>query len=362
MKKCLYLVAGVFFTAAWLPAETIDSVSFNPSRLGRYENLKISDTLNSKGGIEAQAVTVQAAGTIDFENNRNYQFDTTTVESSLYMPYTRFVAGTLNSQGTAAFEDETSSVTSTINNLNNTSVRVRANVLRLGNVSIDGGGVAAVDYDGNPSSGFILGNNKIPQPGKSCTGLKWTPIKTEEGLYQVLAFNKCPSLELNPCANVFCTSGTTLNTATCKCESNGSSCNKTCSSGQTLDEDTCTCVDDEEEAFPCLSTATFEKFKYTELGAFCDTPLNTPVLSCISTYTFQEASSACLGYIPRQGIPSGCAPGSVCEACRSNMDAKYYTNLACSGSNIWGLNVYSCFWGDETCTRYATNPPDLGLQ
>ena len=66
-------------------AEVIDSVSFNPARLGRYETLKVSDQLTTKGGIEANAVTVQVkpGRTVSVNNTGNYKFPVTEVLGSV---------------------------------------------------------------------------------------------------------------------------------------------------------------------------------------------------------------------------------------------------------------------------------------
>ena len=63
MKNLSWAVLGLLLCVPFTGAETIDSVSFNPARLGRYETLKVSDQLTTKGGIEANAVTVQSGGT-----------------------------------------------------------------------------------------------------------------------------------------------------------------------------------------------------------------------------------------------------------------------------------------------------------
>lgn len=192
MKKYFMIVLGVLFCAPYGMAETIDTVTFNPARLGRYDVLKVSDTLTSKGGIESQAVVVQSKGTVDINNNANYQIDSTNVEGKIYMPQTRFVAHTLYSSGPAMFispsgESDISSLTS------GEELRVRANILRLGNVSVTG--ETALDYNNDEASGLTLGGNLIPPPGSTCQNLDWFSYAAEEDgattNYRVLGFESC---------------------------------------------------------------------------------------------------------------------------------------------------------------------------
>ena len=135
-------------------AEVIDSVSFNPARLGRYETLKVSDQLTTKGGIEANAVTVQSGGTVSVNNTGNYKFPVTEVLGSVDMKSTDFEAGTLNSRGTASFENKSGSAESKITTLNTSTADVRANILDLTNVTVP-------DEDENS---LRLGENNIPRP------------------------------------------------------------------------------------------------------------------------------------------------------------------------------------------------------
>lgn len=191
MKKCLLLVAAAFLAATWTAAEAIDAVSFNPARLGRYENLKISGGLTSKGGISAQAVTVQSGGTVTFNNAGNYQADRTEVQGTLNMPNTDFNTTTLYSSGPASF---VGSGTSQIGNMIGASMRVQANRMALRQVSVSG--EATTDYNGNSISGFVLGNNTIPTAPSECQGLQWvTRVTDDNQSYKVLGFASCGTEE-----------------------------------------------------------------------------------------------------------------------------------------------------------------------
>lgn len=189
MRKLLYILPGLLFLASWSVAETIESVTFNPARLGRYENLKVSDTLTTQGGINAQAVTVQSGGTVSVENSGNYQADTVDVAGQISMPSTRFVTPTMETKGTAAFVNKSSNAASEIENLNSI-VRVKGNVLKLGSVTVSG--TTTTDYDDNSASGLTLGGNKIPVPTSSCSNLSWISRVADDGnAYKVLGFASC---------------------------------------------------------------------------------------------------------------------------------------------------------------------------
>lgn len=175
--------------ASWSVAETIESVTFNPARLGRYENLKVSDTLTTQGGVNAQAVTVQSGGTVSVQNSGNYQADKVDVAGNISMPSTQFVTPTMEVKGKAAFVNKSSNAASEIKNLNSI-VRVKGNVLKLGNVTVTG--ATTTDYDDNSASGLTLGGNNIPTPTSACSNLSWINRVADDGkAYKVLGFASC---------------------------------------------------------------------------------------------------------------------------------------------------------------------------
>lgn len=180
MKNLSWAVLGLLLCVPFTGAETIDSVSFNPARLGRYETLKVSDQLTTKGGIEANAVTVQSGGTVSVNNAGNYKFPATEVKGSVEMTSTDFKADTLNSRGTASFENKSSSAQSKISTLNTSTADVRANILDLTSVTVPTGG------------SLTLGENAIPEPTQSCSNLRWVERTTDDNYkYKVLAFGAC---------------------------------------------------------------------------------------------------------------------------------------------------------------------------
>ena len=196
MKKYIWAILGIYVLGvSGYAAEIIESLSFNPSRLGRYETLKVSDKLVSKGGINAQALTIQSMGTVTIDNDGDYQILEADVQGAVDMPETLFEGGTVYSSGTAAFVDRTSGAYSNIRQIDTQAdlLRLRANVLRVGTMSIEGG--EAQDYDDAAVSGFTLGNNKIPKPSRTCSGLSWITRTAEQNgkkyNYQVLGYTNC---------------------------------------------------------------------------------------------------------------------------------------------------------------------------
>ena len=180
MKNLSWAVLGLLLCVPFAGAEVIDSVSFNPARLGRYETLKVSDQLTTKGGIEANAVTVQSGGTVSVNNAGNYKFPATEVKGSVEMTSTDFKADTLNSRGTASFENKRSSAESKISTLNTSTADVRANILDLTSVTVPTGG------------SLTLGENAIPEPTQSCSNLRWVERTADDNYkYKVLAFGSC---------------------------------------------------------------------------------------------------------------------------------------------------------------------------
>ncbi len=195
MRNLSWAVLGLLLCVPFAGAEVIDSVSFNPARLGRYETLKVSDQLTTKGGIEANAVTVQSGGTVSVNNAGNYKFPVTEVLGSVDMKSTDFEAGTLNSRGTASFENKSSSAESKISTVNTSTADVRANILDLTNVTVPTGG------------SFTLGENAIPEPGQECSNLRWVERTTDDNYkYKVLAFGTCKGGETEP-GTAECTDG-----------------------------------------------------------------------------------------------------------------------------------------------------------
>ncbi len=81
MKKLFaLLVLGLTVPAV---AEIVSTVSFNPSRIGEYTQLKISRDANFKGGLDATTMNVNTGGTVTMQwdgNTGNKYYDAQTVK------------------------------------------------------------------------------------------------------------------------------------------------------------------------------------------------------------------------------------------------------------------------------------------
>lgn len=97
MKKLFVLfILGISVPAL---AEIVSTVSFNPSRIGTYEYLKISRDANFKGGLETPTLNVQPSGEVtmrwDNANTTEKYYNVPTVtgnaNTSVDMPHTTFL-------------------------------------------------------------------------------------------------------------------------------------------------------------------------------------------------------------------------------------------------------------------------------
>lgn len=185
MKK-LFISFCVLFGTHMAMAEVIDAVSFNPSRLGRYEHLKVTEKLDSPGGVLTQAVTLQSGGTVTLNNAGNYKVTQATVHAA-DLSNTALNAQLMEVRGGKAVFgagsiSELESIAQTI--------RLKADSFSAyGTLSVSG--VSQSDYDGNTIKGLSLGGNDIPHPG-NCTSMKWVKRTDTSGAeHQVLAMLNC---------------------------------------------------------------------------------------------------------------------------------------------------------------------------
>ena len=212
-----------------LQAETVSSVSFNPSRMGEYTYLKVADKANLKGGLNATTLNISSGGTVSMttdSSSRVYQIDTVTgaANSSIDMPNTAFHGNTANTY--SSYDASSSSVPSGLlptvkvlggtQQYNNDSylatvdavnmLKQRAGTLKGGTLTIGGNESNGVTlYGGDSTLGFHLAGNDIPVPtaahtntGKelsNCT-LAWEKRKTNDSPAKevwVLALTGCGS-------------------------------------------------------------------------------------------------------------------------------------------------------------------------
>ncbi len=229
MKKLFSLLLILTGVTVWLQAETVSSVSFNPSRMGEYTYLKVADKANLKGGLNATTLNISSGGTVSMttdSSSRVYQIDTVTgaANSSIDMPNTAFHGNTANTY--SGYDASSSSVPSGLlptvkvlggtQQYNNDSylatvdavnmLKQRAGTLKGGTLTIGGNESNGVTlYGGDSTLGFHLAGNDIPVPtaahtntGKelsNCT-LAWEKRKTNDSPAKevwVLALTGCGS-------------------------------------------------------------------------------------------------------------------------------------------------------------------------
>lgn len=202
-----------FFLTLVLPlgAEVVSSVSFNPSRMGKYDVLKVSGGANLLGGLQTVNMNISKSVTLDAGqvssgkaavsmetvtgNTGEINMSDTIFQGSIgtlksYNPAESFNGSTVPTVtvggGTGAF---TSGFISDLTNA--ASLRVSAGTLQGADVSVTGEKSLLVDISGAsaPVKGFKLGGNVIPPfpSGITCNSLAWS---TKEGT-SVLALTDC---------------------------------------------------------------------------------------------------------------------------------------------------------------------------
>lgn len=379
MKNKITILLGLMLCAASAPAEVVESVSFNPSRLGQFERLKISDRLNSPGGVQSSRMTVHSGNRVAVENAGNYQLDYALPSGKVAMPGTQFEATNLKAKGgEGEFGREGNSYVSTVGTLQSDRVRLKANVLKVNQINVLGS--PAQSYDENSIQGLVLGLNDIPNPGSTgnCS-LQWVERKADDGTkYQVLA-NSCGSTT-SSCSRV-CLSGFTLNKTSCTCE-----CKKTsCSSGYKLNKTTCQC---EQEGQWCLG-ATYSRTAavgaydgnlpmscYTgEQGVFTRA-YNSAVFPTSSDWLW-AAMKYCLGIenywnVYSDGSYLGCTPGTACSACSqtANQSKRWVFNFKTADNSTvktrgdykvvhYAWNEARCQYSSDDCSKLLTGSGGL---
>lgn len=373
MKNKIAILLGMVLCAASAPAEVVESVSFNPSRLGQFERLKISDRLNAPGGVQSSRMTVHSGNRVAVENAGNYQLDYALPSGKVAMPGTQFESANLKARGgEGEFGREGNSYVSTVGTLQGDMVRLKANVLKVNQINVEGS--PATSYDDNTIQGLELGLNDIPNPSTGSTGncsLQWVERKADDGnKYQVLAANcAAPSIKPPACTKT-CWGNFTLNTTTCTCE-----CKKTCPKGKSLNSSTCTCEDNGQW---CLGTTSSKKAGVKFFQG--NVPMPGPCVSegrelfsaCSPSFSgnyFEMAVQNCQGVSNpsatyANGSNLGCTPGKACAACAqtANQSKRWVFNFQCSytkdgdGASAQGIAAYqwdeaSCQYLHEDCTK-----------
>lgn len=193
MKKLFYVCFLLLGSVSLYAAETISSVSFNPSRMGEYTYLKVADKATLKGGLKTPQLNVSVGGTVSVypdTSSRVYGINQVNgqVHTAIEMENTVFHGNNVNQY--AGYKSETNSTPSGL--LNTMSIyggdqeytqdsyirtldavnilRQRVGTLKSGRLSIGGDNGRAVSlYEGDSTYGFYLAGNDIPEPTSAHT-------------------------------------------------------------------------------------------------------------------------------------------------------------------------------------------------
>ena len=226
MKHILLFCLSLFLSVPSF-AEIISSVSFNPSRMGEYTYLKITDKANLKGGLKATTMNINSGGTVTMTTDTSSRiYDVPTVTgasgSAINMPNTAFHGNTSNtyssykSESTSAPSGLLPSVTAKggTQTYNNDSyiqtldavnmLKQKVGTLKGGTLEITGNGGSTVGlYDSGNTAGFHLAGNDIPEPTAAHTNtgtnltqcqLAWEKRKTSDSTPKevwLLALQNC---------------------------------------------------------------------------------------------------------------------------------------------------------------------------
>ena len=226
MKHILLFCLSLFLSVPSF-AEIISSVSFNPSRMGEYTYLKITDKANLKGGLNATTMNINSGGTVTMTTDNSARiYDVPTVTgasgSAINMPNTAFHGNTSNTY--SSYKSESTSVpsgllpsvrvkggTQTYNNDSYIQTLDAVNMLKQkvgslkgGTLEVTGNGGSTVGlYDSGNTAGFHLAGNDIPEPTAAHTNtgtnltqcqLAWEKRKTSDSTPKevwLLALTNC---------------------------------------------------------------------------------------------------------------------------------------------------------------------------
>ena len=182
MKKLSFFI--MLLCAVTCYGEIVSEVSFNPSRMGDYNYLKVADKATLVGGLETDYLNIRSNGTVTLKNSTStsatFKVDkqiigdpdeNQTVEISF--PNAAFEVGS----AVYAVGGEGKFVSGEIEDriLSKNNLKQKAGALTGGSVTITGGTTGEL-YDGESINGFWLDGNLIPTPtslkGKDCE-MEW---------------------------------------------------------------------------------------------------------------------------------------------------------------------------------------------
>ena len=266
MKKQIVFLATLFFGVAVVQAEEqISSISFNPSRLGLFEQLRLTEGLTSHGNVTVEnAINIRQNTGLKATNGLDVTDTIDAEQGRVTIPDTQLkVTGSMAvNGGFALFKGA-----STLGGLP-ANTWVHAPTLNLDTLTITGSNDGALLFDPDSyAQGLVLGGNDIPVPPNhsECAGdLAWVTRKAADGkTYDVLAVTECKeSLACNTaapacqvekngaCVKKTCSGNKTLDTTDCSCKE----CDKTCSAYySTLSSSACACVCNKNKLYPDAS-------------------------------------------------------------------------------------------------------------
>ena len=364
MKHLLTGLLALFVFAPAVRAEVIDAVLFNPSRLGRYENLKVSSELDASGGVNVQTATVQSHSAVNVNSPSGYNLENVSAHK-VNLPNTAFQSSSFQAAGGKA-----SFGSGEIQNLKDSAqkMRVKGKTVTVGkDVTVEM--LGGEDSSNQEVKGLRLGGNDIPQPVSGCVELGWYAQKAASGKeYKVLGFKSCPGGEeeegCSDAAKDRCLGGGhdgtagTWNEKTCECtcpegyyldEREGvcekEACTKTCGTGYTLNESTCEC----EKKNPC-DDATYKAAHECE----CDPdPKPGP------KYCTQDEAYADGMVFDKKTCTCGCPPGQVMAKPENDY---WFCHKPGEDGTYWVLMKKEhfgggCGWGYSTCNIPSSNYP-----
>lgn len=173
-------------------AETVESISYNPSRLGVFSYLKVQDNAILRGGVTTPYLNINTrnaslegankiqTGAVTISNTAELTnaelSDSVTHDNYAYTQTPTNVAGTVTMNGGKAEVSEDSF----INNLNNVGkVKLKAhNTIYAPGVKIQGNSASVGFVDGS-SKGWQLGKYEIPLPTQVADGADYEYIWQE---------------------------------------------------------------------------------------------------------------------------------------------------------------------------------------
>ena len=169
MKKLSFFI--MLLCAVTCYGEIVSEVSFNPSRMGDYNYLKVANKATLVGGLETDYLNIRSGGTVTLKNSTStsatFKVDNQIIgeaDTEINYPNAAFVVNDGNGM-VYADGGEGKFVSGEIEDriLSKNNLKQKAGALTGGSVTITGGTTGEL-YDGESINGFWLDGNLIPTP------------------------------------------------------------------------------------------------------------------------------------------------------------------------------------------------------